>query len=377
MQRLLAPPFALLVACSGAASNPAPANDSGGDVAPMDDAADAFVDPNTPYEHAIIEARWVKLQNGPTVSAGKQDDLFFTDAMTGYLASGPSFSIFKTTDGGGSWNKSVTQKGTYFRSVAFLDAQHGFAGNFGAGLDPAISDATVLYETKTAGAMWTPVTNITGPAAGGICNFSVIDATHVVAVGRANGPSNVLSYDGAAWTSVDVSADMTMLVDAHFTTPLDGILVGMSQNNKCAAFHTVDGGKTLKSVFESKVGNGLCWKIQFPSSLVGYIAIQDTDRGPPSFAKTIDGGKSWAEKPLPLQGGAKVPFPAIGIGFMTDQLGWVSPEDPTLPTYMTIDGGETWNVDPTLKSPINRFRFVDKKTAYAVGGATWKLSVKF
>ena len=35
----------------------------------------------------------------------------------------------------------------------------------------------------------------------------------------------------------------------------------------------------------------------------------------------------------------------------------------------------TWTVDATLKSPVNRFRFVDKNTAYAVGGAVWKLSV--
>ena len=39
--------------------------------------------------------------------------------------------------------------------------------------------------------------------------------------------------------------------------------------------------------------------------------------------------------------------------------------------------GETWTVDPVLKSPINRFRFVDKKTAYAIGANVWKLDVPY
>ena len=113
MQRLIVPAIALSFACSSNTTTATAPSDAGADVVTADDASDGFVDPNTPYEHAIMDAKWVQLKNGPTVSAGKQDDLFFLDAMTGYLASGPSFSIFKTIDGGGSWTKSVTQKGKY------------------------------------------------------------------------------------------------------------------------------------------------------------------------------------------------------------------------------------------------------------------------
>jgi photosystem II stability/assembly factor-like uncharacterized protein len=97
--------------------------------------------------------------------------------------------------------------------------------------------------------------------------------------------------------------------------------------------------------------------------------------GPPTFAKTTDGGLTWVELPLPVKVGAAGGFPAIGIGFVTDQVGWVSPEEPSLPTYRTRDGGKTWEVDPALKSPLNRFRFVDKNTAFAIGGSIWKLSI--
>lgn len=382
MKRLAALPFTLLLACSSTPATTSPA-DAGTDAvadetgAP-DAGADTYVDPNTPYEHAVMNATWQRLATGPAAPAGaKQDDIFFVDPMLGFVASGPTWSIWKTTDGGATWKQVFTKKGTYFRSVLFVDAMHGFAGNLGAGLDPSISDATLLYETKDGGATWNPVTSITGPAASGICNLTAVDATHLVAVGRANGPSNVLtsSDGGATWTSLDVSSQFAMLIDAHFTTPDDGILIGMDQNAFCSVMHTPDGGKTLTPVFTSTTKNSLCWKLSFPSASVGYVAIQDATVGPPTFAKTTDGGKTWAELPLPVQGNAKVAYPAIGIGFITDNVGWVSPEDPTMPTYRTTDGGNTWAVDATLKSPINRFRFIDKNTAYSVGGAVWKLSV--
>ena len=108
----------------------------------------------------------------------------------------------------------------------------------------------MLYETQDGGATWAPVTNITGPAPKGICNINVVDSTHLVAVGRANGPSFVLSSSdaGATWTSIDVSAKLMMLVDARFTSPTEGLLVGMNQTQVCSVFHTSDGGKTLDEV---------------------------------------------------------------------------------------------------------------------------------
>ncbi|HEY1957761.1 MAG TPA: hypothetical protein VGH28_19205 [Polyangiaceae bacterium] len=367
--------FAALALCAVACSDTSTVvPDAGQDAADQD----TFVDPNTAYEHAVLNAEWQKLGTGPSAPAGaKQDDVFFLDANLGWAANGPTSSIHKTTDGGATWNKVYTHAGTYFRALLFLDASHGFAGNIGAGLSGQITDTNVMYETTDGGTTWNPVTNITGPAPGGVCNFTAVDATHIFAVGRANTPSFVLSSSdaGATWTSIDVTSKMMMLVDARFTSPTDGILVGMNNSAVATVMATTDGAQTLTEVFTSKTMNSLVWKLSFPTNDVGYAAIQDATTGPPSFAKTTDGGKTWTEMPLPQQANAKSPYPAIGIGFVTPNVGWVSPEDPALPTYVTTDGGNTWNVDPALKSPINRFRFVDQNTAYAIGGAVWKLSV--
>ena len=240
-----------------------------------------------------------------------------------------------------------------------------------------ITDTNVLYETKDGGGTWAPVpaAAITGPMPSGICNQTKIDATHLVAVGRVNGPTHFMSSSdaGATWTSVDLSDKLSMLIDTRFTTPTDGIVIGGNNDSpmKCTVLHTSDGGATWTSMFTSKVRGSLCWKLSFPSENVGYASVQDFAAGPATFLKTTDGGKTWTEKPL----GPTTAYGGIGMGFITENIGWVSSENVKQPTYRTTDGGETWAPDEALKSPINRFRFVDKNTAYAVGGSVWKLTI--
>jgi photosystem II stability/assembly factor-like uncharacterized protein len=377
-------PLVLLFACSSSHGGSAQPNDAstsgdGDDGAAADaggdDASDAADGPDA-YEQSILSTHWVQLAKGPVVLGGaKQDDIYFPSPMHGYAVSGPASAIYETKDGGGTFQKVYTHAGTYFRSILFVDDMHGFASNLGAGLSPQITDTNVLYETKDGGATWNPVTTITGTMPQGICNQTKVDAQHLVAVGRVNGPAFMLtsSDGGATWASTDLNMQFSMLIDARFTTPTEGILVGMgASSGTCTIFHTGDGGKTLDKLFESKTAGSLCWKISFPSDQVGYVSVQDQTSGPPTFVKTTDAGKTWTEMKLPKSVGA---YPGIGIGFITEDIGWVSADDPTLPTMRTADGGLTWVKDADLKSPINRFRFVDANTGYAIGGAVWKLSV--
>ena len=338
---------------------------------------------STAYEQAVLATSWTKLA-GATVPAmkggAKMDDIYFTTPMVGYAATGFD-GIQKTTDGGVTWTRAFKNPGTFFRSVLFLTDDHGFAGNLGAGLDMSISDPTVLYETKDAGKTWAAVTAITGSMPAGICNLTKVDATHLFAVGRANGPAHVLASSdaGATWTSTDLGGQMSMLIDAHFTSPTEGIIAGQGVGaaDVCTIMRTTDGGKTYSKVFSAKAGGSLCWKLSFPTNDVGYVAVQDEAKGPATFAKTTDGGTTWTEMPLPVKTTALGGYPAIGIGFITPNVGWVAPEDPALPAYRTTDGGLTWAVDGALKAPINRFRFVDKNTAYAIGANVWKLSIAY
>lgn len=331
-----------------------------------------------PLETAVRSHDWEKLATAPTVSGGaKQDDIYFVSPTVGFLASGPKSAIYETQDAGESWQEVFSNAGTYFRAVLFTNEQHGFAGNIGAGLAPSIDDPTLVYETLDSGATWSPVTTITGSAAKGLCNFTAVDSDHIFGIGRANGPAHLLQTTdgGATWLAKDMSAYLSMAIDGRFTSPTDGLVVGMGKSGgKCTVVKTTDGGDTFSTVFTSATKGSLCWKIQFPSDLVGYVAVQDTAGGPGTFAKTTDGGSTWVEMPLPGETPTSA-YSAIGVGFINDTIGWMAAEDASLPVYRTFDGGVTWELDPALKGPINRFRFVDATTAYAVGAAVWKLDL--
>jgi len=376
MRRLAALPFAVLFACSSATATPEPTPDAG--VLVDASAPDAAVDPKAALAETIRATPWQKLEAGPK-SRGKQDDVFFTSKLRGFVVNGEASAIYRTEDGGATWKKVFEHAGTFFRAILFTDDQHGFAGNLGAGLTPTIDDKTALYETKDGGDTWAPVTAITGPSVPGICNLTSVDAQHVFAIGRSNGPAGVIATanGGGTWTSMDLSASFSMLIDGRFTSPTEGILAGQNAGaaGVCTIMRTTDGGKTLETVFSSKTKNSLCWKLDFPSPQVGYVAIQDSTSGPPSFGKTTDGGKTWTELPLPDNGNPKAGYSAIGIGFLTEEIGWVVGSDSKSPSYRTFDGGLTWEPSPDLAPPINRFRFVDKNTAYASGSSVWKLEL--
>jgi photosystem II stability/assembly factor-like uncharacterized protein len=378
------------VGCSSSNVGQTPDAASAADAGAGADAASTAIDAEVPadaappdaiapdarsYEEAARASAWAELTNAPKVTMGKQDDIFFTSPSRGFAVSGPAEKIYKTEDSGESWSTVKTSRGTYFRSVLFVDDQHGFASNLGPIPRSGITDTNLLYETIDGGGTWNPVTMISGPRPTGICNQTKIDAQHIVAVGRVTGPSYLMSTrdGGATWTSIDLNSKLQMLIDARFTSATEGIVVGGTAANplKCTILRTTD-GMNFDTVFTSSAANTLCWKISFPSDQVGYVSIQYVDPAATmsTIAKTTDGGRTWVERPL-VAGS----YAAIGVGFITEEVGWIASDDPAQLAYRTIDGGDTWTVDPNLKSPVNRFRFVDRQTAYAIGGTVYKLAI--
>lgn len=323
-------------------------------------------------EEAILAASWQELAKAPKVQ-GKQDDVYFVNADFGISVNGLG-RIYRTTDGGANFEQVVDQPGTYFRAALLLDETHGFVGNIGPDYYPGVTDSIPLYETTNGGDDWAPVTNITGPAPKGICNFSKLDDQHLFASGRVGGPSFFLksSDGGASWTSKELTSQIGMLIDSHFRTPLEGVLLGGTSSTSpyTLILRTVDGGENWTPAFEGTHPGELGWKFSFPSELVGYASIIGQS-SPSTFLKTTDGGETWQELPL-----IESSYSAKGIGFITDKIGWIGGENPgAQPALRTIDGGETWEPVDDLGPLINRFRFVDGPTGYAIGMTIFKLDV--
>ena len=160
----------------------------------------------TPSPAIPRAAQWVKL---PTAYyKGKQDDIFFLDADLGWYVNGEG-KIYKTIDGGQHWVLKLSQPGTYFRAIGFVDAQHGFAGNISTDYFPGVTDATPLYQSFDGGESWAAVPDFPLPRGAGrmcdrYCHGSALSTracwpsrTIVSVAGRVGGPAYLVrSVDG-------------------------------------------------------------------------------------------------------------------------------------------------------------------------------------
>ena len=321
---------------------------------------------------------------------GKQDDIFFVNPQIGWYVNGAG-KIYKTTDSGTTWTEKLSQKGTYFRCLAFLNEKHGFAGNVGTDYFPGVTDVTPLYETTDGGDTWKPVTNIKGATPKGLCALEIFRKPYInagkldykntlYAAGRVGGPTCLLTStdDGATWTSQDMGDVCKMILDVKFVEANVGFLcAGTSaevDKSHALILMTEDGGKTWKKVFESKRGYELTWKASFPSRNVGYVTLQnyDPDKAVTArfVAKTSDGGKTWSEIPLVDDKACQ----EFGVAFLTEDIGWVGG---FRTGYETTDGGKHWT-PCALGVAVNKIRLIPSDTGvvgYAIGVGVSKLEV--
>lgn len=317
---------------------------------------------------------WTKLPTDPF--RGKQDDIYFVNANVGWYVNGTG-KIYKTTDGGATWTKQLDKPGTYFRCIAFIDEQHGFAGNIGTEYYPNVTDTTPLYETRDGGTTWTAVTKISGPAVKGLCAIWV-RGNRVWAGGRVGGPAFLLtSHDrGETWQSADLSSQTGMILDILFFDDNNGLICGSTAsaaaNSHALILTTADGGKNWTKRYESDRLHEITWKASFPTRNTGYVTIQnynpDKNVTQRVVAKTTDGGTTWSEVPLVSDFAVR----QFGVGFADERTGWVGT---TTGGFETRDGGATWKPVEMGKA-VNKIRILedgDGFVAYAVGVDVHKL----
>lgn len=329
---------------------------------------------------------WTKLNTD--AYPGKQDDITFVDENTGWYVNGFG-TIYHTKDGGASWEKQLEKKGSFFRTIAFVDKNVGFVGTVGTDYFPNVTDTIPLYGTKDGGKTWKPI-SYTGPYVKGLCAIDVVKEefinhgkldykTHIFAVGRVGTPSNLLvSHDGGdSWISNSMNDDCKMLFDIKMFNKNEGIVCAathadVSQSN-ALILKTTDGGKTWKKVYQSTRPYETTWKASFPTDKIGYVSIQSYNSDPnvkqQRVAKTIDGGNTWTEVNLVEDPGAR----QFGIGFIDEKHGFVGTVNKG---FETKDGGLSWS-EIDLGRACNKIRIYKtekgKIYGYAIGVNVYKL----
>jgi photosystem II stability/assembly factor-like uncharacterized protein len=335
------------------------------------------------------DAKWQKLDT--VAYRGKQDDIFFLNADLGWYVNGGG-KIYKTIDGGKTWIEKLSQPGTFFRTVGFVNEKVGFAGNIGIDYFPGVTDTTPLYMTDDGGDTWRAVSAIDGPTVKGLCaidvlhtkfiNSGVLDSRTVIhAGGRVGGPAFLLrSVDGGkTWKSQDVSAHTKMILDVKFFDENRGFIMGASdtntENSNALIIATQDGGATWKKVYQSNRPFEITWKASFPTRDTGYVTIQnynpDKTISQRHVAKTTDGGATWNEIPLVNDYAVR----QFGVGFVDEKIGWVGT---TTGGYQTIDGGATWTIVAEMGRASNKVRIIrdgNGFVAYAIGLDVRKIMV--
>jgi photosystem II stability/assembly factor-like uncharacterized protein len=308
------------------------------------------------------ERKWRTL---PTESyPKKRDDVVFANALTGFYGTGKG-RLYRTEDGGQSWQLMWSKQGTFIRALGFIDATHGFLGNLGAGLAGTI-DTTPLYETKDGGSTWEPA-KIGSVAVPGVCAIDILksrsihegkvfDRYYIHAAGRANGPAKLLRSEdgGETWALIDLSDRAGMILDTKFFDPNVGFVFAgtsgdLSQSNSLI-LKTTDGGRTWHEVYRSARPNEIIWKASFANNRIGYATVQNDDPQnlQQRIVKTTDGGRHWREIPFVSSKGME----ELGIGFVSPDRGWVGTD---VGSFETSNGGKTWT--PSRLAPkANKIR---------------------
>lgn len=311
---------------------------------------------------------------------GKRDSISFVDATHGWYGTGAG-DLFRTTDGGASWQKIASRPGTFVRAVGFIDRQNGFIGNIGTDYYPGVTDTTPLYRTRDGGVTWEAVD--TGDATiKGVCAIDILSTqriyqgqlvprTVIHAAGRVGGPTGILrSVDGGAtWSVIDMAAHAGMILDVKFFDENTGLVFAATHPDPAQAeglvLRTEDGGKTWAEVYRSGRKFELIWKASFPEgSDTGFATVQSYDpaRATQLVIRSDDRGQMWREIEMTQNAGAR----QFGIGFASADVGFVGT---MAGGFATRDGGKTWAPAPIARA-ANKFQAVRTEKGmrmYAIG----------
>lgn len=292
----------------------------------------------------LINAQW-NLQY--TLNQGNMYSLEFKDVNTGfsYFETNPTRSIFKTDDGGITWDSVPTAFNGYVMDIHFPNPDTGYA--VGGAWFPVPSWQYYAYSimrTVDGGNSWDSL--YVGGQGGGAYYDIAQGSYGLFAVGDID---IILSTDnGQSFSTLNLPNAPTNILykGVHFTSAQVGYIHGSrynsSQNFTSFIFKTVDGGSTwnLTDSINNMSSNPEAKSMYWVDDMNGILSLE---RG--KIWLSSDGGNSWTSTILPdslirLQMFEQVPNGALyAVNSHIDTNGHR--------LYYSTNMGQTWTPNPT------------------------------
>lgn len=244
-------------------------------------------------------------------------DIFFLDTTTGWLAAQNSGKVYRTTDGGATWNESTTNSLVVPNSVKFKDANVGFVTNNNNGN---------VFKSTDGGATWTAYLASPEPqyAAG-------ISGNNIITVGRS-GSVHKSTDEGLTYTQITDAVTFTQIRTIRFIDGSTGIgTAGSTTTSDSLGFliKSTDGGFTWSAL--SYNFKNIVYSLAVPSANVWYVG-----RGRNAIFKTTDGGVTFEQQSQPLTGTSNF----NDIEFVDENTGYAFSAGGGI--VKTTDGGANW-----------------------------------
>jgi len=245
----------------------------------------------------------------------------FANSLTGYFGYGAGF-VIKTTDGGTTWSQISSGTGESLNDIdRFPNGNLIAVGDNGTILSSDGTSPWIISESFTQN---------------NIVAVQILGSDSVVVVDEI-GQVYQSADGGLTWSSAGAPPpNMSEAEDVHFTTFLDGWVIGFSPISG-SLYHTTDGGSTWTVVPDFQ-GAYVALDVEGTSIWAANV----TGR----YYRSTDNGLTWIQGDLPGS-----PHQIKDMDFYNENLGyavgWWGQ------AFKSIDGGATWEVLPTPNSDDN------------------------
>ena len=316
------------------------------------------------------KAAWTKQQSG---SFAWLHAVFFVDSSRGWAVGGKG-ALLATTDGGAHWELRRRPTEDAMNDLFFTDAETGWAACERSIYMPMLKEEARSYLLKTTdgGATWKRVDVLSGPDVDIVLSrVRFADAQHGWAFGEM-GALFATDNGGESWERQHTPT-MHLLLGASFLDAQRGWIAGAGST----LLQTADGGASWKAGDLARLPGQVSAQASAqtqaraaaqtsePSLRLNAVSFADARRGwavgaHGAVLATSDGGRTWRAQTSGTQSDL------FDVKFFDAREGHAVGADGT--AIHTTDGGATWRTEATgTPHTLERLYFADARRGWAVG----------